>query len=116
MNAQAPTALTAEDQAANRDAIRIGETIVDLDEGFQVGNQTIRCVTVRKPKTGALRGLNLSEILQLNVNALIKILPRVTEPAMTEEHVNNLDPADITLLGAALIGFFVSSKDRSQNA
>ena len=51
-----------------------------LDTPINRGDQTITRVQVRKPNAGALRGLSLVEVLQMNVTALQTLLPRVTEP------------------------------------
>ena len=56
------------------------EKTMTLDVPIQRGDQTITRVQVRKPNAGALRGLSLVEVLQMNVTALQTLLPRVTEP------------------------------------
>ncbi|EDY85345.1 phage tail protein E [gamma proteobacterium HTCC5015] len=62
---------------------------------------------IRKPQSGELRGLNLMDIMQLDVNAIIKLAPRVTNPALTENEVRQMEPADLTQLGTELAGFLV---------
>ncbi len=78
-----------------------------LDEPLQRGNTTIDLVTLRKPKTGELRGLSLQDLLQLDVNALQKLLPRISTPTLTEQDVAALDPADLVQLGTIAVGFFI---------
>lgn len=43
---------------------------VTLDNPIQRGEQTISDIVVRKPMAGQLRGLNMTDILQMDVNAL----------------------------------------------
>lgn len=95
---------TAELAIENPDVVKI-----EFDDGFKRGNETIKQVQLNKPKTYALRGLSLSNILQMDVDALAKLATRITMPTMTEQDVDDLSPADFTTLGVAMIGFFVKS-------
>jgi len=63
-------------------------------------------ITIRKPTTGALRGLRLGPVLELDVSALIRLVPRISTPALTEDQVEALDVVEFTQLGAAVPGFF----------
>lgn len=78
----------------------------------RAGGEPIVAVTVRKPGVGALRGLKLLDVLQMDVNAMCKLLPRVTEPALLPDEVAALDPADFVALAGQTTGFFVSEKDK----
>lgn len=80
---------------------------ITLDEPLKRGEQTITSVSVRKPASGELRGVALSDLLNLEVNAVIKILPRVTSPSLTEQEVARLDPADLVQLGSKVAGFLL---------
>ena len=70
-------------------------------------------VQVLKPNSGALRGLNLTDLLQMNTSALHTLLPRITSPQITKPDVANLDPADLVALGTAVIGFLVPKDQRA---
>ncbi|MCA0918529.1 MULTISPECIES: phage tail assembly protein [Halomonas] len=85
---------------------------VELDTPFTRGKRTIGEIQVRKPKAGALRGVALTDLLQMEVSALTKVLPRITEPALTEAEVRELDPADLVQLGGTVAGFLVPRKTR----
>ena len=84
------------------------------------GSQTITHVTLRKPKSGELRGVSLSDLVSLDVSSLSKVLPRISSPTLTEQDVANLDPADLVMLGGIFVGFLtpkaVKSKLESQTA
>lgn len=86
---------------------------ITLDEPLQRGDTTIATVTLRKPRAGELRGLNLAEVLQLNANALQQLLPRITTPTLTPHDVEQLDPADLVELGARVATFFVRRSIRA---
>jgi hypothetical protein len=80
---------------------------VTLDFPLQRGTQTIDTVTLRKPNSGALRGTSLSALVNLDVDALTKVLPRISEPVLTEADVARLDPADLVQLGGVFAGFLM---------
>lgn len=80
---------------------------ITLESPIQRGEQTITTVSVRKPNTGALRGVSLTNLLQLEVAAIATVLPRVTDPALTQQDINNLDPADLVQLGGEVAGFLL---------
>lgn len=86
---------------------------VTLETPVQRGDSSITTVLVRKPRSGELRGLSLSELLQLNVDALQTVLPRITEPMLHKQDVANLDPADLVSLGSAVINFLLPKDQRA---
>lgn len=78
---------------------------VTLETGFKRGNDIIKSVDLRKPTTGDLRGIRLFELAQMEVDSLIKVLPRITIPSMIEAEIRQMDPADFLLLAAEVAGF-----------
>jgi len=85
---------------------------IALDTPIQRNGQTITHVQVRKPNAGALRGLSLVEVLQMNVTALQTLLPRVTEPPLLRQEVDAMDPADLVSLGSEVVSFLVPKAQR----
>lgn len=83
---------------------------VELDTPLQRGKQTVSTITVRKPLSGALRGVTLMDVMQMDVQALTKVLPRITDPALTEPEIRAMDPADLVQLGSAVSGFLLAKK------
>lgn len=77
------------------------------------GDKIITEVQVRKPSTSALRGLALSDLLRLQTDAIQTILPRVTEPLLNKQVVQNIDPADLVQLGTAVSSFLLPKADRA---
>lgn len=86
---------------------------VQLDTPIQRGKTTVTEITVRKPKAGALRGLALADVLNMDVYAINKILPRITEPALTEPELRDMDPADLVQLGGVVSNFLLPKKMRA---
>lgn len=75
------------------------------------GETTIKEVAIRMPDTGALRGLKLTNVLQMDVNTLQVLIPRISEPALLPDEVAALNPADLLLLSGEVIGFFMNPAD-----
>lgn len=71
------------------------------------GKQVITEITLRKPRSGELRGVSLSDLVSLDVTALSKVLPRISTPTLTEFDVANIDPADLVQLGGIFAGFLM---------
>ena len=104
--------MTTEVQEQNQEAIQDPNIkSVKFDVGFKRGEQSITEIVIRKPKTRALRGLTLVNVLQLDVDTLAKLAPRITTPTMTENDVYELAPSDLTKLSKEVIGFFVKAED-----
>lgn len=86
---------------------------VELDKPLQRGEQTITHITVTPPPdSGALRGVRLSELMQLNVEALAIVLPRVTTPTLTQHDVYRLAPADLVELSSKVVDFLLPKSAR----
>ncbi|MFQ6288564.1 phage tail assembly protein [Yersinia enterocolitica] len=87
--------------------------VITLDVPIIRGNTTITEVTINKPNAGALRGAKLQALLDTDVDALIRVLPRITTPNLTVPEISNLDPADIYALSQALAIFFLPNSVKS---
>lgn len=81
--------------------------VITLDTPIKRGDQTITELTLRKPSSGELRGIALTDLLQMNVTSLTKILPRLTSPALTEQDVGRMDPADLVQCGSQVADFLL---------
>jgi hypothetical protein len=82
--------------------------ICELENPLQRGDQSFAQITLRKPKAGDLRGLNLQDLFQADVSAVITLLPRISDPIMTPQECADLDPVDLMELGGAIKGFFMN--------
>ncbi|AOJ20401.1 MULTISPECIES: phage tail assembly protein [Burkholderia cepacia complex] len=87
-----------------------------LDTPLVRGTQTITSITLRKPKSGELRGVSLSDLVSLDVVALSKVLPRISSPMLTEADVASIDPADLVQLGGIFAGFLMPKAVKSRLA
>lgn len=85
---------------------------VDLDEPIKRAGGEIARLLIRKPKAGALRGVTLMSLVQVDVQALCTVLPRVCDPILTPAEIRDMDPADLLSAGATLASFFISKAER----
>ena len=53
------------------------ENVITLDNPVKRGEQVIEQVTLMKPNAGTLRGVSLAAVANSEVDALIKVLPRM---------------------------------------
>lgn len=80
---------------------------VNLDEAIQRGGQTIDTVKLRRPKSGELRGLSMVDLVKLEVDALQKLLPRISDPMLTPQDLAELSPGDMFQLATEVAGFLL---------
>ncbi|MCL1075979.1 phage tail assembly protein [Shewanella dokdonensis] len=89
---------------------------VTLDNPIQRGDTQITDITLRKPKAGELRGLNLNDILNMDVNSLTVLLPRISSPMLTKDEARQLEPEDLLLLGGAVANFLLPKQLREPSS
>jgi len=82
-------------------------TVIDLDQPIKRGETEIKSITLRKPLSGELRGVNLTDLLQMDVSALVRVVPRISEPTLTEHEVQGMDPADLFQIGTGVVSFLL---------
>lgn len=87
---------------------------ITLDTPIERKGDKVETVTLRKPRAGELRGLSLTDVLQMDVNALGKLLPRITSPMISEAEVQAMDPADLVQLGGEVAGFLVPKRLKTE--
>jgi len=80
---------------------------VTIDTPITRGEQTITAIDLRKPDSGSLRGVSLADVLRMDVNALITVLPRISTPSLTAQEVARMDPADLLQLGSEVSSFLL---------
>lgn len=86
--------------------------VVKLDTPVKRGETFIDKVTLTKPNGGTLRGVGLAALANSEVDALIKVLPRMTYPSLTESEVAALELPDLVALAGKVIGFLAPSSAR----
>lgn len=85
----------------------VDDNSVTLDTPISRGKTTINTLNLRKPQSGELRGVQLIELLNMDVATLIKILPRITSPSITAPEAAGMDPADLLACGSKISAFLL---------
>jgi hypothetical protein len=83
------------------------DCLIPLDTPINRGKNTITTLSLRKPQSGELRGVQLIELLNMDVATLIKILPRITSPSITAPEAAGMDPADLLACGSKISAFLL---------
>ncbi|MBN7122434.1 hypothetical protein BSU01_12050 [Erwinia billingiae] len=83
------------------------QKVVVLDTPIQRGKETITQITLRKPLSGSLRGTRLQALMDMDVNAMMVVLPRISLPALQPHEINEMDPADLLLLSVEVVTFLL---------
>lgn len=73
-------------------------------------------ITDAMKQTGSLRGLKLYDVMTSDVDSLIKLLPRVTSPALTEVEVTALHPSDFAQFAAGIADFLAPQSELNETA
>ena len=85
---------------------------VQLDTPIKRAGGNITHITLRKPTAGELRGVSLAELLQMKVDALQTVLPRITNPILHKQDMATLDPADLVNMGTVVVGFLLTKETK----
>lgn len=111
---EATEATEQKQPAATANATGNDVETITLDAPIQRGKSAVSEVTIRKPLSGALRGVGLIDLLNMDAQALQKVLPRVTEPALSESEVRKLDVADLLQLGSRMSIFLLGKRAQDE--
>jgi hypothetical protein len=87
---------------------------VTLETPLKRGEQLITSVSIFAPAgTGWLRGVKLFDLAQMDTLSLTTVLPRITDPALTEPEIrNSLSAPDLFQIGAEVVDFLVPKSAR----
>jgi hypothetical protein len=83
-------------------------TTVTLATAITRGTTEITCLDLRKPRAGELRGLNMQDVLTSEVSAVLKLIPRISSPPLTQDEADALEADDFAEIAGAIRGFFMT--------
>ena len=91
---------------------------VTLECPITRGATTITQLHLRKPKAGALRGINLAELLMLRAESVMVLLPRITEPPLLKHKVESMEPVDLIACATEVVNFLApqATLEKAQEA
>lgn len=85
--------------------------IIILDKPIKRGETEITSIEIRKPDAGALRGQSLRSLMNFETDAIMAVLPRITEPPLTPHDVALMDPADLLDAGSEIATFLLKKRE-----
>lgn len=83
-----------------------------LQHPIQREGGSITELTLRKPKGGELRGLNIQSLMVGDVSSIIALLPRISVPIITAHEAAQLEAEDFAEAAGIIHLFFVSSAQK----
>ncbi|MGK5615822.1 phage tail assembly protein [Proteus mirabilis] len=83
------------------------QATVTLEQPIMRGETKIEKVTVLKPNSGALRGVRLQPLMDMDVDSMMQVLPRITMPTLTKQDVLSLAAGDLVNLSVQVVNFLL---------
>lgn len=83
------------------------QATVTLEQPIVRGETKIDKVTVLKPNSGALRGVRLQPLMDMDVDSMMQVLPRITMPTLTKQDVLSLTAGDLVNLSVQVVNFLL---------
>lgn len=87
---------------------------VHLDTPITRGETQITELTLRKPKAGELRGVSISDLFNIDTGAVLKLIPRVTSPSLTQAEAEGLDLSDFSKIAIRMTAFLLPKTAQDQ--
>lgn len=84
--------------------------VIELETPIKREGGNIEKLTLRKPVSGELRGLSLADLINMEVDSITKVLPRISNPTLTEQDVREMDPADLSDCGRQIADFLLPKR------
>jgi hypothetical protein len=81
---------------------------IQLVEPIPRAGGDITALTLRKPCAGDLRNLNMTDLMNGGVSAVITLLPRITTPTIAAHEAERLSAEDTAEIAGTIVGFFMS--------
>ena len=75
---------------------------ITLETPIKRGETQIEQLVIRKPCGAELRGTSLFALARLDADAVMSLIPRISEPPLISAEVLRMDPADLVQVGVFL--------------
>lgn len=79
---------------------------VTLSTPIKRGEKEITTLVLTEPNYTALKGVKMFDLLQSDVEAVGKILPRISEPSLTSAEIAKMSAKDFLKISVAVATFF----------
>lgn len=85
---------------------------VPLDTPIKRGDQKIPTITLRKPLGGALSGVKTVDLLNLDLVAASKVVPRISSPRITAQEFLAMEAEDCVAVASEVAGFLLQKRQK----
>lgn len=75
---------------------------ITLETPIKRGDTQIKQLVIRKPCGAELRGTSLFGVARMDADAIMTLLPRISEPPLIAAEVLRMGPADLVQVGVFL--------------
>ncbi|EDX3521067.1 phage tail protein [Salmonella enterica subsp. enterica serovar Miami] len=101
----------------NDTASAMAEGGVTLAQPIMRGEEKITYVEIGEAikQSGSLRGLSLSDVLNMKTDTLVTLFTRVTSPRLKESEIKTMATADFIALSQAIVPFLVPTGSGTQS-
>lgn len=106
--------MQTKEQLENIAALNTDVQIIELETPLKMGNTEITSLEIRKPNVLALQGVKIADLLQGDVNAICAVLPKISTPSLTKSQIVDLEPADLSQIGGAIMLFLQPRSVRAE--
>ncbi len=89
---------------------------VTFAKPIERGEQKIESIQLREFSTGEIRGLNMVDLVQLQTDALITLVPRISLPPLTKNEVEALPPSEMFKIATEIANFLVPGTPGESNS
>ncbi|MGY3887187.1 phage tail assembly protein [Aeromonas aquatica] len=79
---------------------------VELPTPIKIGETDVAEFSIREPRSGELRGLEVASILRMDYNTHRTLIPRIC-PQLTANVMDQLSPKNLLAVQTEVVGFFV---------
>lgn len=93
------------ESTSNQVLIPSGFVQIDLEESALLGGAMTDKIQLREPRSGDLRGLKVMDLLNLDVQSHITLLPRLN-PKIKKAELEDLSLGALLSLQTQVVGFF----------
>ncbi len=82
---------------------------VTLKNPIGKGDKKITQLEIRKPQAGELRGIAMTDVYRMDVEAYDVLLPRIATPTLNKNQIGEMSFEDISEIMGKVVGFLETS-------
>ncbi|MEE2748873.1 MAG: phage tail assembly protein [Pseudomonadota bacterium] len=89
---------------------------VILSRPIQRGDTQITELVLTEPNAGSLRGTRLTDLLNGDVDAVVTVLPRISDQAIQKHEIAKMSARDLAMITGEIMAFFMDEDPQTDQA